>query len=428
MGHDFFFSYTRADNDGSLQKFFKELNAAVRSKAGYPAGFRAGYFDQERLRRGEEWNEALVDALQECSSLVCLYSPAYFKSEFCGREWGFFDARRRLYREQQRAAGRPAAASPPVIKPVLWVPLTEALPAGIDMKQFTEGDPHAVVNREGLLYVRQRYDDYKRQYRDFVDDLAKEIVAARELRTSLPQLPGALDLASVPNAFQEPPARAAAPAPVPRQQGPNAVLFVFIAGKPEEFQPGTRLTASYHERGGRDWKPYFPHQSKPIGALAQTIAAGELDLYSQELPVNDALPAAVRAAEEQANIVVLVVDGWTTKLPSYQRILQEFDKHGFFNCSVLVPWNDADAETLQERAALAGHVRTVLLRQSRNQRYFRDAIGSEEQLKSTLRDVLILLRSEIFNQAPVTRPVPSGEAKPAITGPGTQQVPAGAAP
>jgi FxsC-like protein len=127
--------------------------------------------------------------------------------------------------------------------------------------------------------------------------------------------------------------------------------------------------------------------------------------------------------------VSIVVDGWTVTLPSYRQILQAFDKEEYFNCSVLIPWNDADAETQRQRAALEVHVQEVFRRNLlSNPLYFRGSISSEEDLRAQLREVLIRLRAEIFNQAPVTRSVPGGEAKPGLQGPGAMGMASGGAP
>jgi FxsC-like protein len=419
MPYDFFFSYTRADNDAYLRKFFADLNEAVRRKAGYPQGTLTGFFDQKRLEAGTEWNPALVTALQESSTLVCVYSPAYFKSEFCGREWGLFEERWKLYKAQRLEAVPGAAQSPSVIKPVLWIPLRETLPAGIGNKQFTSGNPQSALNTVGLLNIRMRYSKYKNEYLDFVDLLSDEILTAQQsYKGVLPRVIPEPDFQTARNAFKVSPVPGQAAAPKPQDQGPNGVQFVFVAGKPNEFQ-GNRSIGGYLQKGGRDWKPYYPQKTKPIGALAQSVAASEdLDFFSEELPFSKRLPQEVRDAEKQANIVVLVVDSWTVTLPDYNQILQQFDEEGYFNCSVLIPWNDADIETAQQRAALEAQVRSVFRRQSRLPLYFRDSITSEEELKAQLRDVLIRLKAEVFNQAPVSRPVPRGGTKPVVEGPG----------
>ncbi len=419
MPYEFFFSYTRANNDDYLRKFFAELNDAVRRKAGYPQGTLTGFFDQKRLEAGTEWNQALVTALQESATLVCVYSPAYFKSEFCGREWGVFEERWRLHGALRQAADPATSEWPSVIKPVLWIPLQEDLPAGVGSKQLAGGNPQGALSTVGLLNMRMRYSKYRIGYLDFIDKLADEILKARGIyKGKLPRVTPEPDFRTFQSAFHAPPAPGQAAAPKPQDRGPNGVQFVFVAGKPDELR-GTRSVDSYEQKGGRDWKPYYPQKLRPIGALAQGVAASEdLDFFSEELPFSAQLPQDVRNAENQANIVVLVVDGWTATLPSYDQILEQFDKEGYFNCSVLVPWNDADAETAQQRAALEAQVRSVFRRHSRHPLYFRDAITSEEDLREQLRDVLIRLKAEVFNQAPVSRPVPNGGVKPVVSGPG----------
>jgi hypothetical protein len=280
MPYDFFFSYTRANNDHYLQKFFKNLNEEVRSKAGYPKDTLAGYFDQQRLELGTDWSPALVAALQESSTLVSVYSPAYFTSEFCGREWGFFDDRRKLYLEKQRNAGFPLVPSPAVVKPVLWVPIHDALPPGVDGNQFTEGDPHAAQNTVGLRMMRMQYPKFKHQYLDFVDRLADEILAAKaKYQASLPVLTGATDFHSVRNAFQKAPAPAlGAAAPKRQEQGPNADKFVgpWIGfEKSNEHLAALALQSSEAqiEAPPKVQRPRRPGNAEPSGNPETTIHA-----------------------------------------------------------------------------------------------------------------------------------------------------------
>src|SRR5436305_10416421 len=101
----FFFSYARLDRDPYLKKFYNELVDSVRVNAGGNRG-EIGFFDTEDIEPGQEWPAALAAALQTARVFVPVYTPSYFISEFCGREW-------RVIEERRRAAGE----RPPVILP-----------------------------------------------------------------------------------------------------------------------------------------------------------------------------------------------------------------------------------------------------------------------------------------------------------------------
>ena len=177
----------------------------------------------------------------------------------------------------------------------------------------------------------------------------------------------------------------------------------------------------YKDAGGGDWQPFYPRKRR-IGSLAVHIASDEdLDFIPSELPFSSNLSQDVLEAEKERRLVVLVVDSWTAELPAYQQVLQDFDRVNYFNCSVVVPWNEDDIETARRRAVLEQTIlsafpfRTAL----KHPIYFRDAIRSEAELREQLREVLIRLKAEVINKAEITRPVPSGGAKPAIAGPGS---------
>src|SRR5687768_16360897 len=112
MPYDFFFSYTRANNDSYLKKFFNDLSQAIRDIRGEPQSTVVGFFDQRDLELGENWDAAIVDALQTSKVFVAMASPAYFKSEYCGKEWRLFSDR----------LATMAPARPPLLKPVIWIP------------------------------------------------------------------------------------------------------------------------------------------------------------------------------------------------------------------------------------------------------------------------------------------------------------------
>jgi hypothetical protein len=132
MPYEFFFSYTRGNNDDYLKQFFKDLSEDVRVRRGLPEKTMVGgvlkdtvvgFFDQRDIELGATWEKTISDALQDSKVMVSIYSPGYFQSEYCGKEWEIFLQRCQLYQERARRAGEPNASLPPAIKPTLWVRL-----------------------------------------------------------------------------------------------------------------------------------------------------------------------------------------------------------------------------------------------------------------------------------------------------------------
>jgi hypothetical protein len=85
----FFLSYARADDREDLVgRFHRDLTAEVQAQAG--VGQRHISFMDNDLDRGAAWEQELSESLSRSLLLVPLYSPSYFRSDFCGREWQFF--------------------------------------------------------------------------------------------------------------------------------------------------------------------------------------------------------------------------------------------------------------------------------------------------------------------------------------------------
>lgn len=422
MSYEFFLSYTRADDDPYLQRFFKELSEEVRIRLGRPLDTRVGFFDQSDIELGQQWKEEVVDALLNSKVLVCLYSPAYFQSPYCGREWQLFHLRRTRYLEAQRAAGEVDARIPPVIKPVIWIPpvvdtdpvsandearkpvsLPETIDKAVRGDHYTLGKQSELYNVEGLRYVLKR--GYKQRYNDYLVKLAKQIIHAG----SLPPLPG---LGQAPSLLELEPAF-----PIQPTASSRHVRFVFVAADPKKF--GTaRSPEPYLETGGYDWKPYYPDQKVSIGDFVHYVATQkELDFTSDDLPFSQSLRNEIEAAWKDGKIVVLLVDGWTLSWDQRcQSILRELDEKGSYtNCSVIVPWNDNDPEMAANRSGIEQVLADTFRSLARGSVYYRDAIRSPIELRDTLREVLIRIKAEIRNRKEVARPLPAAIPAPVVS-------------
>ena len=92
--YDAFFSYKREPETNLWHEVVKnKLALWVKQEQGTPVSF---FFDSEDIRTGTRWRQKLSFALKHSKSLVCIWSPAYFNSNWCVSEWKTFAAREQL--------------------------------------------------------------------------------------------------------------------------------------------------------------------------------------------------------------------------------------------------------------------------------------------------------------------------------------------
>lgn len=425
MAYEFFLSYARANDSPYLRQFFDDLSKELRDQLelnnkNHPVGF----FDQSDIELGDEWEQTIRTALQESRVMVCVYSPKYFESTYCGKEWRFFQMRREAFRDANTKAGQPAPPLPPTIKPVLWLPpLPASLHADLGATHYALGDLKAEYNTEGLRYILLKKNDYGSLYTNYIYNLAKSIKEAGTYQ--MPSLTPVPSLKDIVSAFAPVAAQAAA-APAPVAAAPprkiRHVRFVFVAGNPDEFD-STRAKDAYLDSGGGDWRPFYPQATTRIHALVHSLVTDdELDFKSDELPLTARLREEVEKAYDERKIVIILVDAWTVKWkPEYQQILHDFDrdlKASTINCCVLVPWNSTDGEIQDEREAIEQTVKdTFDIRANiwKNPLFFRHAISSIDDLKDALRNVLTQIRAEMQKRVDSAKPVPASIPKPSVS-------------
>jgi FxsC-like protein len=421
MPYEFFFSYTRGNSDSYLKEFFKDLSEDVRVRRGLPETTVVGFLDQHDIELGGTWENTIANALQDSKVMVSMYSPGYFQSPYCGKEWEVFMRRCKLFRDRKVQAGELGAQLPPSIKPSLWVPFSISnLAEEVQAIQYLRGDQNPTYAAEGLRYILTLKTDYRREYTNFVTALAKDIIETAD-KYSLPQLEPLPPLEQVDSAWpQRTPQGGQSPVAPVSVSGPKHIRFVFVAADPHHFGD-VRSAAPYLDRGGPDWKPFFPDMSA-IGPFVQHIVSDqELGFTSDELTFSPNLVSDIEDAWADRKIVIILVDGWSVNWDTgyYQEVLQNFDKQNFFNCSVLVPWNDQDPFITKEgQTILQTLKKTFYFKGTGNPIFYRDSIRKPEDLRDALRDVLTRIKAVIRSEAKISRPVPRDKGKPVISGPG----------
>jgi O-acetyl-ADP-ribose deacetylase (regulator of RNase III) len=217
----FYFSYARPNLDEYLRQFYLDLSRRVRELTG-DAEHEIGFFDHDIINQGERWSDAIVDALQTSRVFVSLYTPAYFRSEFCGKEWQLFDA--------MSEASRTDSSQHPMILPVLWSApsaLPEPLPEAASNIQYAVAEYGTSYLEEGLRYLMQRAEpQYRYKYEEFLFAFAKRLVEVARTYEIRP-LPARPQLESVRSAFHQ--------ADTPETDRPDRKLapqrrYVLVAG------------------------------------------------------------------------------------------------------------------------------------------------------------------------------------------------------
>lgn len=200
----FFLSYARFDepHDLAVESFYNELVRQVRLKSGRGLSQEDAGFLDRGMTNGTDWESLLADKLGSCRVLVCLYSPSYFSSKFCGKEFTIF--RSRLDRMERG----PGVAHTPFIKSVLWgiprgFPDSPTVPQALKAIQYDKRCLEEWRTVGGLYDLKREAHD---KYLSYISRLATEICEVAESPVLPPPLTEPLNFKRVRSAFHRAPA------------------------------------------------------------------------------------------------------------------------------------------------------------------------------------------------------------------------------
>ncbi|MEU5978325.1 TIR-like protein FxsC [Streptomyces sp. NPDC047315] len=333
----FFLSYAHTprygaggpDPDMWVERFFRDLCGHVMAMTDLPAGVPAGFMDRE-IRSGEGWSERLGEVLADCRVFVPLFSPRYFASEMCGKEWYAF-AQRAIYHQARN--DRPAEA----IVPALWVPMPpEQLPGPAERLQFNHrafGDRYVTDGLYGLIKLRV----FEEEYETAVYELAKRIVTVADATRIGPGSP--VDYRHAPSAFRK------------ASSGPRPMHLIVAAPTRHDLPQGRN--PDYYGRQSQDWNPYLPDSARPLAYVAQDLVRS-LD-YQATLSSFDHLPRHGFVPNQPE---VLIIDRWALVDDARCARLAEFDARPWV--TVVVPWNRDDPQNRLSEAELAQRLERTL--------------------------------------------------------------------
>lgn len=391
-GPYFFLSYAHVPPndpaDGSdpnqwVERLFKVLCEHIMHLTKVPAG-AAGYMDRE-LRTGENWPQMLSERLSSCRVFVPLYSPRYFESEHCGKEWAAF---------LERA---PGYTGPVPIVPAVWAPMRMmTLPRAAQAIQFNHAELGARYAEEGF-YGIMKLSKYRSQYQTATLGLAQRII---EVAETSPMPYGKIrDYTTVPSAFAD---------HMPERPVTVTVVAPDLRHLPEGRDP-------YHYgRTPHEWDPYRSRNGmRPLADSAAEVArsrgflphVGSLEEHGRTLE-----------AETPSAPGVMLVDPWATSQADCREALRGVNRPGRQWITVMVPWNREDPETVAHEPRLKSCLREALGHKL-SEPAAAPEVPSLEAFRSLLPDALHKATQQYFKHAPAYPPEGAKVDRPRLIGP-----------
>ncbi|MEU2621032.1 TIR-like protein FxsC [Streptomyces sp. NPDC007157] len=316
----FFLSYAHTpqwgpdsgDPDHWVRVLFNDLCSHIMALTDLPGGSPAGFMDRE-MRSGEGWPEKLSENLAACRVFVPLFSPRYFTSEMCGREWYAFH-------ERMLNARTTGTATASAIVPALWTRVDmRELPDSvrhIHVEDASSGGRYLNKGIYGLIKLSRLHDEYD----ETVLGLAERIVqAARE--SGLP--PGRpRNYENTPSAFK------------PRGTGPRHIRLT-VAAPTEDSVPEQRDTGPYGD-DALDWNPYQTESTRALSAHAEELIRS-LDYRVTVAAFDDEHPGEEPQTSGDRQPGILLVDQWALTDEERRSRLKTFDAYARPWVSAIVP-------------------------------------------------------------------------------------------
>jgi TIR domain-containing protein len=195
----FYLSCAQADWEPHLECFYHDLSHFLSERVGVPQG-GVGYFGGNEIKTGARWDDPIISALNSSRVFIPLFTPAYFLSEDCGREWQIFRSRQKLRNLTLTNEGSYTS----LIMPLLWVPQRDLplLPPAIASEvQYGLGDFRESYPEHGLRQL-MTLKGFHKEYQDFLIKFANRVfeTATEENLFQLEKLP---PMTAIPSAFDE---------------------------------------------------------------------------------------------------------------------------------------------------------------------------------------------------------------------------------
>ncbi|MFD4231347.1 TIR-like protein FxsC [Streptomyces sp. NPDC058545] len=388
----FFLSYAHTpgyggetDSDMWVERLFQDLCGHVTALVDLPAGVPAGFMDRE-VRSGEGWSEGLADVLASCRVFVPLFSPRYFASELCGKEWYAFEQRAIHHRAR---SNQPAEA----IVPALWVPVPPSqLPNPAERLQFNHryfGERYVSDGLYGLIKLRAFAEEYERA----VYELAKRIVSVADTVRLDPGRP--LDYRLTPSAFGAPSSGA----------GDRRPIQITVVAPTRRNLPEGRNPECYGD-SAQDWNPYYPASARPLAHVTEDLVRSlNYQAVITSFDVESGRPGGRQLPDTPE---ILLIDRWALQDEDRRRRLAAFDAENQPWATVVVPWNRDDGQSRAAEAELTEMLEQTMPTKMRRGRAFARAaargVPSMEAFGQILPQVVEVAAQQYLRYALVDPP------------------------
>ena len=365
FGPCFFLSYAHTprlfddgdDPDGWVKQFYRDLcMELVHFDQRWHEYGQPGFMD-DAMQNGTLWRRRLSERLASCRVFVPLYSRAYFRKEFCGREWA-------LFRERQMAHLAQTGVPNEAIVPVLWQPLSdETLPAaaaGVQLARLVESTRYLERGLFELIRLdRRAYLEVVIRLEEHLDSVARE---------GAPPPGPVVNLDDVSPLFPGP---QTAVTPIRR-------LHITVAAFDDLSLPPSRESVFYG-RQAEEWNPYHPVSDGPLlpraedlvrelgyapvissldRARAATPVAGPMDMETD----TDDQAEPGDPADGLDGPGIILIDPWMADNPAGAARIAELDRRRKPWIRALVLWSRSDVQTLRHAAALRAKLQLAMPR------------------------------------------------------------------
>jgi FxsC-like protein len=401
----FFLSYAHTPERPWVEKLFQDVRLEVLERTTLPVHSPVGFFDSNTVPLGGVWRDEVARALATCSVFVPLYSPRYFTSLECGREWHAF-AQRILDHEAQHQGNGSA------ILPALWTPVVpENLPAAAQRIQMHHADLGAEYAKEGF-YTLIKNGVYRQEYLTAVQRLARHIIRAAESNKLKPC--DIRDLGTPRSAFDTPGQRAAA----------DRRLNVVVVAPTESSVPKSR-DARFYGKTAKDWNPFYPATRQVIAEYAAGVA--RLNSYEPTvLGVDEGFEFLTRQ-DPGAGLGLVVIDAWASVDPHLVPRFADLDAAAGW-VAIVVPWNQDDPQTRTSAGDLRCRLRELLPHRLGSARPVGavnvGGVGTLEEFRTRLPDALDSALHGYLNEAEAHPPSGTIPVRPRLSRPSEWAFPA----
>ncbi|BCB82577.1 hypothetical protein Pflav_089870 [Phytohabitans flavus] len=260
-------------------------------------------------------------------------------------------------------------------------------------------------------------------YYDLIVELARQIVQTADAH-QVPHAAMDVDFEGIPSAFHS---AETSPVKVPSQPGQSRhVQFVVAAPARGELTYDDLATVErdirYYGATSVEWAPYRPTLAVPIADFARTVA--ERRSFRSDVADTAGLAQKIGEARRSNQIIVLLVDVWSTMLREYRQALAECNQLDENVeepvTAIMVPLNHDDQQAQVHRRQLTDSLRAIFFRRTvhGDDVMFRSSILTHQAFDADLQVVLEAARNRVFSSGTVhNRPTGQTVNRPILQGP-----------